>query len=342
MERNKQIESLPDWLFYELPKEKIAYFPRERGVSKVLFINKSKKNFYESNLDNFINKLNKDYCVVFNDTKVIPARLIGRRATGGLSEIFLISKIKDNIWKALARPARKLKKGQIVFLDYWTAPIKIIDEVDEKTRIVEIDETLIKKYGKIPLPPYIKREVQQQDYKTYQTVFAKNEGSVAAPTAGLHFSKEQIETIQKKANIAFITLNVSWGTFSPLTVQQWNDGKLHTETFFISEENAKIINSSKKIIAVGTTVTRALESSAVLENDKYICKPGYYSTDIFIKPGYKFKIIDALFTNFHLPGSSLFALVAALAGIDLIRSAYNFAIEKDFKFFSYGDACFIY
>ncbi len=354
---------------YFLPEELIAQLPlKKRDNSRMMVVSRKNSCVENKHFFDFVNYLNKGDVLVLNNTKVIPARLIGTKETGAKVEIFLLHPAKENsddskiqqktLWYALIKNLKRLKPNDTVKIsDELT--VKLLKKGDSTLSgpdenlvelIFEGDDinSVLEKYGEIPLPPYIQRKNISEDKKTYQTVFAKIPGSVAAPTAGLHFTPEILDTIGKKGvHIVYITLNVGLGTFLPVKEKNILDHKMHTESFEITEDAASIINETlnpkdgiKKndVIAVGTTVTRTLE--AVYKKYGKIL-PIKDETDIFIYPPYKFQVIDKLLTNFHLPKSTLIMLVSALAGRDLILKAYNDAVKEEYRFFSYGDCMFI-
>ena len=354
---------------YDLPEELIAQFPlKKRDTSKMMRISRGKKTIEHKVFSDFSEFLNKDDVLVLNNTKVLPARLLGYKETGAKIEIFLLHPAGQNggnntenggqaLWYALIRNLKRLKEGDIVKISEDFS-IKLIKKGDSSNsgpdeNLVELlfsgnITDVLEKYGEIPLPPYIQRENVQEDKNTYQTVFAKIPGSVAAPTAGLHFTSEVLKKIEQKGvKIVYVTLNVGLGTFLPVKEDNVLNHKMHTESFEIPEDTAKIINETleKKaaggagnIVSVGTTVTRTLEATY----KKYgKIMPVKDETDIFIYPPYEFKVIDKLLTNFHLPKSTLIMLVSALAGKDFILKAYKKAVEEKYRFFSYGDCMFI-
>lgn len=368
---NKQIneQQIPEYknladFDYFLPEELIAQFPlKKRDNSRMMVISREKKSVENKHFFDFVNYLKKGDVLVLNNTKVIPARLIGRKETGANIEIFLLhpaSNIDKNgenksktLWYALIKNLKRLKPNDIIYISDELS-VKLLEkgvstQSGPNENLVEIifkGDTLsnvLEKYGEIPLPPYIQRKNIQEDKETYQTVFAKTPGSVAAPTAGLHFTPEILDIIRNKGvTIVYITLNVGLGTFLPVKENNILNHKMHTESFEISEDAAQIINKAKKqgknIVAVGTTVTRTLE--AVFKKYGKIL-PVKDETDIFIYPPYKFKVVDKLLTNFHLPKSTLIMLVCALAGHDFTLSCYKKAVEEKYRFFSYGDCMFI-
>ena len=332
---------------YYLPEELIAQYPlQKRDESRLLCLDKNTGNIEHHIFSDLPNLLRKDDILVLNKTKVIPARLKGKKSNGVNVEIFLLNRIEDNVWECLVKPGRRLKPDtDVYFTENFSA--KIIDYADEGARLVKFYYSgdfwkAINDIGKIPLPPYIKRDVIDEDKNTYQTVYAQVKGSVAAPTAGLHFTKKILNKLDEKGiRILDVILHVGLGTFRPVKTENILNHNMHTEYCEVSHETADIINKAKsngqRIIAVGTTTTRTLESFA--ENGKL--NHGSHFTDIFIFPGKKLQIIDGLITNFHMPESTLMMLVSAFAGYDNIMNAYKIAVEKQYRFFSYGDAMLI-
>jgi len=334
--------------YYDLPEELIAQEPlKERDKSRLLVLKKETgemehKIFYE-----IINYMNEGDCLVLNNTKVIPARLIGEREdTRGTIEFVLLNRIKGNIWEVLVKPGRRAKLGKNFIFGDGLLKARVIDYTEAGGRIVEfsyegIFEEILDQLGEMPVPPYIKKKLEEKD--RYQTVYAKFPGSAAAPTAGLHFTAELLEKIKEKGvKIAYITLHVGLGTFRPVKVREIEKHKMHAEYYEISQETADIINNTKKegkrLFAVGTTTTRTLET--VSDPKGFVtAKKGF--TDLFIYPGYKFKAIDALITNFHLPESTLIMLVCAFAGKEKVMRAYEEAVKNRYRFFSFGDAMLI-
>jgi len=335
---------------YNLPSELIAQYPMQNRVQcRMMQLNRIDKTIKDEYFYNIIDYLNKDDILVLNDTKVYPARLKAKRTTGAEVEIFLLNPLENNLWLCLTKNAKRVKIGETLEIapDFYAQLIEKKeakkDEIPEF--IVKLDysgdiyETL-NKYGSIPLPPYITRKTTKKDNNDYQTVFATHIGSVASPTAGLHFDKELLKKIEEKGvKIAYITLNVGLGTFMPVKTEIIEEHTMHYENFTIPRATADLINNKKgSVIAVGTTVLRCLEATyqkhgkIVETSDK---------TNIFIYPPYKIKSIDKLITNFHLPKSTLIMLVSAFAGKDFIFSAYTHAIKEKYRFFSYGDCMFI-
>ena len=333
---------------YNLPEELIAQKPLEqRDSSKLLVLDKKTGEVEHKHFYDILNYLEKGDTLVLNDTKVLPARLIGeKKETKAVIEILLLKNIKDDDWECLVKPARRIKVGTIVSFGNGKLKAKCIKEEDEGIRhftliyngiLLEILEEL----GTMPLPPYIHEKLNDQS--RYQTVYAKEVGSAAAPTAGLHFTNELIEEIKAKGiNIAYVTLHVGLGTFRPVSVETIEEHEMHSEYYQMTKEVAELLTKTKnenhKIIAVGTTSTRTLETIMTKYGEFKECN-GW--TNIFIYPGYKFKAIDNLITNFHLPKSTLVMLVSALAGKENILNAYNEAIKNKYRFFSFGDAMLI-
>ncbi len=333
---------------YELPEELIAQTPLEkRDSSRLLILDKKTGDIEHKHFSDIIDYLEKDDILVLNNTKVLPARLIGEKEeTKAVIEILLLKNIKDDIWECLVKPARRIKVGTIVSFGDGLLKAKCIKELDEGIRHFELIYNgilyeILDKLGTMPLPPYIHEKLADQS--RYQTVYAKEIGSAAAPTAGLHFTEELLKKIKDKGiTICYVTLHVGLGTFRPVNVENVNEHKMHSEYYEMSRDVAKILNDAKKnnkrIISVGTTSTRVLETVVSKYNEFRECS-GF--TDIFIYPGYKFKAINALITNFHLPKSTLVMLVSALAGKDNILNAYKIAVKEKYRFFSFGDAMFI-
>ncbi len=341
---------------YELPEELIAQMPADkRQNSKMLVLDKANQTIEHKHFFDIVDYIDENSILVLNNTKVIPARLYGTKDTGAKIEVFLLEGVNNNktLWSALIKPSKRVKPDTI---------IKISDELSVRAieRLEEAGEWLVElmyegdlfeilhKVGNIPLPPYIERKLQSEalkqfDFNRYQTVYAKDEGSVAAPTAGLHFTQEILDKLKAKGvEIAYVTLNVGLGTFRPVKCENVLDHKMHSETFEITQEAADKINKAKsagkKLVAVGTTTVRTLETAY----QKYGCiKACHDHSELFIYPPYEFKVIDKLITNFHLPKSTLLMLVSALAGKDFIFKAYNEAIENKYRFFSYGDCMLI-
>ena len=334
---------------YDLPKELIAQTPlKERSSSRLLILNKNNGNIKHDHFYNIINYLKKGDVLVLNDTKVIPARLIGEKDdTKAVIEILLLKELGEDNWECLARPGKRLKIGTVVSFGSGVLKAKITEKLDEGIVHVKLlyDGILMEildKLGTMPLPPYIHEKLKDQS--RYQTVYAKYDGSAAAPTAGLHFTKDLLTDIKNKGIIiTYVTLHVGLGTFRPVEVDNILEHKMHSEFYIMNKETADTLNKAKedkrRIIAVGTTSTRTLETVAASNNGLFKACSG--DTNIFIYPGYKFKAIDALITNFHLPKSTLIMLVSALAGRENILNAYNEAIKEKYRFFSFGDSMFI-
>ena len=334
---------------YDLPAELIAQAPlAERAASRMLAVDRAACSFSDRNFSDLPQFLRKGDVLVLNNTKVFPARLFGRSETGANIEIFLV-KENDGVWETLARPARRLNVGKrIAFGDKLTA--EVIEKAADGKVLVRFECTgefdqILDEIGKTPLPPYIKRETSaiDTDRERYQTVFARNRGAIAAPTAGLHFTPDTLDTIRNiGVTVAEITLHVGYGTFEPVRVNDLANHRVSPERFEIDEETAGILTEAKadarRIIAVGTTTTRALET-ALAKFDKFAA--GSHFADLTITPGYKFQAIDALLTNFHLPQSSLLVLTSTFGGHELIMSAYRHAVEAKYRFYSYGDCMLI-
>ena len=333
---------------YELPEELIAQTPlKVRDSSRLLVLDKKTGSVEHKHFTDIIDYLEVGDTLVLNDTKVLPARLIGvKESTGAVIEILLLKNINNDNWECLVKPARRIKIGDIVSFGNGELKAKCTDIFDEGIRHFELiyDGILLEileKLGTMPLPPYIHEKLEDQS--RYQTVYAKEVGSAAAPTAGLHFTDDLLAKIKNKGiKICFITLHVGLGTFRPVSVSKIEDHEMHSEYYHMSQDVASILNDAKKnkkrIIAVGTTSTRTLES--IMQEHKKFCECSGW-TNIFIYPGYKFLGIDALITNFHLPKSTLVMLVSALAGRENILNAYQIAITNKYRFFSFGDAMFI-
>ena len=333
---------------YELPEELIAQTPIEkRDESRLMVLNRKEHTIEHKTFKDIIDYLEPGDCLVRNNTKVIPARIYGKKETGANIEFLLLNNIEGDIWETIVRPGNKLHIGTKVIFGDGLLTAEILDTMPGGTRKVlftyeGIFNEILDKIGLMPLPPYIHEELKEKD--RYQTVYAKYEGSAAAPTAGLHFTKELLEKIEQKGiDIANVTLHVGIGTFRPVKEDTVEAHEMHSEHFYIKQEDCDKINKAKKngkrVIAVGTTSCRVLETIANPEEGTV--EPIESDTQIFIYPGYKFKCIDGLITNFHLPQSTLLMLVSALAGKDYIMKAYNEAVKQKYKFFSFGDAMFI-
>ena len=332
---------------YYLPKELIAQTPLEkRDESRLMVLNRANQTIEHKTFKDIIDYLEPGDCLVRNNTKVIPARLYGKKATGAKIEFLLLNRIEGDIWECIVRPGHKLKPGTEVEFGDGILKAKVLDVMEGGTRKVEfkyegIFNEILDKIGLMPLPPYIHESLKDND--RYQTVYAKYEGSAAAPTAGLHFTPELFEKIKAKGiDVANVTLHVGIGTFRPVKVENVEEHHMHSEHFYIKQEDADKINNAKKngkrVIAVGTTSCRVLETIA---DENGMVKPTEGDTQIFIYPGYKYKCLDGLVTNFHLPESTLIMLVSALAGRDYIMKAYNEAVKERYRFFSFGDAMLI-
>ena len=335
--------------YYDLPQELIAQDPLEdRSSSRLMVLDKNTGEVTHRVFKDITDYLRPGDCLVINNTKVIPARLYGvKEGTEAKIEILLLKRKENDIWETLVKPGKKARPGAVIDFGDGLLTGEIIDVVDEGNRLIQfhyegIFEEILDQLGEMPLPPYITHKLK--DKNRYQTVYAKNEGSAAAPTAGLHFTKELLEKVKEKGvNIAHVTLHVGLGTFRPVKVDDVESHHMHSEFYIVEEDQAKLINDTKKagkrVIAVGTTSCRTLESAT---GEDGILKSGSGWTEIFIYPGYHFKMIDALITNFHLPESTLVMLVSALAGREHILNAYQEAIKERYRFFSFGDAMFIH
>ena len=336
---------------YDLPRERIAHYPTaQRDESKLMVLDRATSTIGHRRFRDIVEYFQPNDVLVLNETRVFPARVLGRRESGAQAEVLLLRPVAhapgrpDALWEALVRPGAKLKPGRKVYVaDDFN--IEIVDSTPEGGRIVRLDTPLpladaLQKYGRMPLPPYIERASETTDAERYQTVYAREEGSVAAPTAGLHFTDQLLNAIENKgASIARIVLHVGVGTFRPVDVEDPAEHVMHEEFYTVSEAAAQMINAARskggKVWAVGTTVTRTLESVAA---DDGTMTAGSGSTALFIRPSYKFKIVDRLITNFHLPRSTLIMLVAAFGGYDFVMQAYKEAVAGDYRFYSYGDA----
>lgn len=331
--------------YYELPQELIAQDPLvDRSSSRLLVFHKDTKEMEHKIFKDITDYLKPGDCLVINDTKVIPARLIGEKEeTGAKIELLLLKRISDTKWETLVKPGKKAKVGTKISFGNGLLKATVVDVLEEGNRLIEFEfegifEEILDELGQMPLPPYITHQLQ--DKTRYQTVYAKHEGSAAAPTAGLHFTNELLEKVKEMGvSIAHVTLHVGLGTFRPVKVENVLEHHMHSEYYCIEEADATLINDTKKkggrVISVGTTSTRTLESVAD-ENGRIHAGSGW--TDIFIYPGYEFKIIDGLITNFHLPESTLLMLVSAFADRESIMKVYETAVKEKYRFFSFGDA----
>ena len=337
---------------YFLPDELIAQHPNQkRDRSRLLFLDKKKEKMADLSFFQLPDFLQSGDVLVINDSRVIPARLFGKKPTGGILEILLLTKKESEkesqTWEVLLRPAKRLRENDIIDLSN-NCEAKVLARISDKKWLIEFFapdgfEAYLNSFGRAPLPPYIKRKKTAQlditDLERYQTIYAKNPGSIAAPTAGLHFSADVLQTLQAKGiQIAPITLHVGYGTFLPIESDEVEKHVMESECYEISAGSSQIINNAKRLIAVGTTSTRTLES--VADNNGYV-QANSGATNCFIYPGYKFKRVNGLLTNFHLPQSSLFLLVCAFAGTNLIKKAYQHAVENRYLFYSYGDCMLI-
>jgi S-adenosylmethionine:tRNA ribosyltransferase-isomerase len=333
---------------YDLPEELIAQDPLEdRSSSRLMVLDRVTGEVEHKHFTDILEYLRPGDCLVLNNTKVIPARLFGvKEDTGGKVEVLLLKRMENDVWETLVKPGKKLRPGARISFGDGILKAEVLEIVDEGNRLIKfhyegIFEEILDRLGQMPLPPYIKHQLK--DKNRYQTVYAKYDGSAAAPTAGLHFTKELLSKVKEMGvDIAEVTLHVGLGTFRPVKVENVSEHHMHSEFYMISAEAAEKINRAKegghRVISVGTTSTRTLESAAD-ENGRIHETSGW--TRIFIYPGYEFKVIDALITNFHLPQSTLVMLVSALAGREHVLSAYETAVKERYRFFSFGDAMFI-
>ena len=334
--------------YFDLPQELIAQDPLEdRASSRLLVLDRETGEVTHRKFRDILGYLNPGDCLVINDTKVIPARLIGsREGTNAKIEVLLLKRRENDIWETLVKPGKKAKIGTVITFGDGLLTGTVVDIVEEGNRLIQfsyegIFEEILDRLGQMPLPPYITHQLQ--DKNRYQTVYAKHEGSAAAPTAGLHFTKELLQEIEDKGvKLAHVTLHVGLGTFRPVKVENVLDHHMHSEFYMVEESEAEKINQTKRdggrVICVGTTSCRTIESAS---DENGILKAGSGWTDIFIYPGYQFKILDCLITNFHLPESTLVMLVSALAGREHVLAAYEEAVKERYRFFSFGDAMFI-
>ena len=335
--------------YFDLPQELIAQDPLEdRASSRLLVLDRSTGEVEHRKFRDILEYLNPGDCLVINDTKVIPARLIGsKEGTDAKIEVLLLKRKENDIWETLVKPGKKAKPGTVIRFGDGILKGTVVDVVEEGNRLIQfsyegIFEEILDQLGQMPLPPYITHQLK--DKNPYQTVYAKHEGSAAAPTAGLHFTKELLQEIEDRGvKIAHVTLHVGLGTFRPVKVENVLDHHMHSEFYVVEESEAEKINSTKReggrVICVGTTSCRTIESAS---DENGVLKAGSGWTDIFIYPGYQFKILDCLITNFHLPESTLVMLVSALAGREHVLAAYEEAVKERYRFFSFGDAMFIH
>ena len=333
--------------YFDLPKELIAQDPLEdRSASRLLMVDKNTGDIKHEVFRNIVDYLHPGDCLVLNNTKVLPARLLGvKEDTGAAVEVLLLKRKEGNVWETLVKPGKKMRPGARVVFGDGLLKGEVIDVVEEGNRLIRFEfegifEEVLDRLGEMPLPPYITHKLQ--DKNRYQTVYAKYDGSAAAPTAGLHFTKELLREIEDKGvKLAYVTLHVGLGTFRPVKEENILEHHMHSEYYQISREAAELINETKKkgdrVICVGTTSCRTIESAA---DENGLLSECCGNTEIFIYPGYKFKVLDCLITNFHLPESTLVMLVSALAGREHVLAAYREAIKEKYRFFSFGDACF--
>lgn len=333
--------------YFDLPPELIAQDPLEdRSASRLLMIDKQTGQIKHEIFRNIVNYLNPGDCLVLNNTKVLPARLLGiKEETGAAVEVLLLKRKEDDVWETLVKPGKKVKPGADLSFGDGRLKAHVLDVVEEGNRLIQftydgIFEEVLDRLGEMPLPPYITHKLT--DKNRYQTVYAKYNGSAAAPTAGLHFTGELLAKIEQKGvKLAYVTLHVGLGTFRPVKAEKLSEHHMHSEYYQISEEAAAVINETRstggRVICVGTTSCRTIESAA---DEKGMLQECCGNTEIFIYPGYRFKVMDCLITNFHLPESTLVMLVSALAGREHVLSAYEEAVKEKYRFFSFGDACF--
>ncbi|NPA58302.1 MAG: tRNA preQ1(34) S-adenosylmethionine ribosyltransferase-isomerase QueA [Aquificae bacterium] len=328
---------------YRLPKELIARYPIEpRDSCRLMVLDRKKGSIEHKTFRDIVQYLQEGDTLVLNDTKVIPARLKGRKETGAKVEVFLLRQVDKDLWEALVKNLKRLKEGQEVIFGKGFKG-ELVEKRENGTALIRLKgndiQALIEKYGQVPLPPYIERESEEKDREEYQTVFARKEGAVASPTAGLHFTRRLLEEIREKGvNVEFITLHVGLGTFKPVSEEDFTKHRIHEEYYHIPEKTVRAIQQTKekgkRVFAVGTTVVRTLETYAITGE-----REGFSS--LFIYPPFRFQVVDSLITNFHLPKSTLLLLVSAFASRDMILEAYRTAVRERYRFFSYGDAMLI-
>ncbi len=334
--------------YYDLPHELIAQTPlKDRQKSRMMVLHKENGKIEHSKFENITNYIQSGDTIVLNDTKVLPARLFGHReGKEEAIEVLLLKQVENNYWQTLVKPGKKARIGDVIIMDEKLLKAKVVDILEDGQRVIEFEyhgifNEILDKLGTMPLPPYITEKLEEKD--RYQTVYCKNLGSAAAPTAGLHFTKEILKELEEKGvHIVYVTLHVGLGTFRPVKVEEVTEHKMHSEYFIISKEACDVINQTKeeggRIFCVGTTSCRVLESAT---DEHGIIHPMAKETDIFIYPGYSFKMVDVLLTNFHLPESTLIMLVSALAGKEHIMNAYQEAVKEKYRFFSFGDCMLI-
>lgn len=341
-------ELLKKDFYFDLPQELIAQDPLEdRSGSRLLVLDKETGEIEHKVFTDIVEYLHAGDCLVLNNTKVIPARLMGTKTeTGAAIEVLLLRRRENDVWETLVKPGKKARKGAVISFGNGLLTGEVIDVVDEGNRLIQfqyegIFEEVLDQLGEMPLPPYITHKLA--DKNRYQTVYAKYEGSAAAPTAGLHFTEELLERVrQKGVRLAYVTLHVGLGTFRPVKEENLLNHHMHSEFYQVTQEAADIINGTKqaggRVICVGTTSCRTIESAADVDGNVVA---GCGDTEIFIYPGYQFRVLDSLITNFHLPESTLIMLVSALAGREHVLHAYQVAVQERYRFFSFGDACFV-
>lgn len=338
-----------DLFDYDLPEELIAQSPLEdRTSSRLMVLNKENGDVNHDVFKNIKNYLREGDCLVLNDTRVLPARLLGvKEETGAKIEVLLLKQEQGDVWETLAKPAKRVKKGTVISFGEGLLKARCVEEMEHGGRLIQfqyegIFYEVLDQLGEMPLPPYIKAQLDDKD--RYQTVYAKERGSAAAPTAGLHFTKPLLEEIKSMGvHLAFVTLHVGLGTFRPVSVEDVSEHEMHSEFYQVSEDTAKLLNEVRnnggRIISVGSTSTRTLETIVAANDGNFVMDSGW--TNIFIYPGYEFKAIDGMITNFHLPKSTLIMLVSALAGRENVLHAYETAVKEKYRFFSFGDAMLI-
>ena len=334
---------------FHLPEELIAQTPlQDRTASRLMVVNPYTNNIEHHNFAHIVNELQEGDCLILNDTRVLPARLMGTKEdTGANIELLLLKQTNDDEWETLVKPAKRVKEGTVVVFGEGLLKATCTGTLEHGGRTFKFEYDgifyeILERLGEMPLPPYIREKLDDQE--RYQTVFAKERGSAAAPTAGLHFTKELLEQIQQKGvKVGFVTLHVGLGTFRPVSVESIENHDMHSEFYSVPQETADLIEATKanggRVISVGTTSTRTLETVARDNDGKIVASQGW--TNIFIYPGFEYRAIDGLITNFHLPKSTLVMLVSALAGKETIMHAYNEAVKERYRFFSFGDAMFI-
>ncbi len=334
---------------YALPNARIAQHPlTARDSSGLLVLNRKDKSIKERVFTQITDFISNGDCLILNNTKVIPARIFATKTSGAKIEFLLIRELPRGVWEVLAKPAKRLKQGTCVYFGEEEFKGKILEKTSKGSWLLEFTPSNVRKlmslYGSMPTPPYIKEELRNDDQ--YQTVYAEIEGAIAAPTAGFHFTPELLSKLSSKGvKIAYLTLHVGMGTFRPIKAENIDEHRMDEESYIISQETADVINETRtsggRVFAVGTTVVRALESAAEKDGEVFCLNKQSGSANIFIRPGYRFKIVDCILTNFHLPRSTNLVLISSFGGLQFIRTAYSYALEKKFRFYSFGDAMLI-